>query len=118
MSDKLIEKNSPEDIINRLETWEATHLVKVEPKRASMDFGMVSEALRKMGERIQRRLNTLSQNKCFVCGKELSVNRIFNTRAVFEKLSGHHVNRYACSAKCDDKLEEMARKAMVELQAE
>ena len=116
--DKVIEKNSPEDVINRLEIWEATHLTKIEAKRASMDFGMVSEAVRKMGERIQRRLNSLMQNKCFVCGKELTVNRIFNTRAVFEKLAGNHVNRYACSAKCDDKLEEIARKAMTELQAE
>ncbi len=118
MTDKIFEKNSPEEMINRLETWEVTHLSKAEPKRASMDFGQVSESLRKIGERVQRRLNALAQNRCYVCNHPLEVNRIYNTRAVFEKALGNHVNRYACSPKCDNKLEEIARKAMTELRAE
>ena len=112
------EKYAPEEMINQLHLWETAHLAKVDAKRASMEFGMVSEALRKIGEQVQRRLNAMSQNKCFVCGHALVLNRIFNTRAVFDKITGNHINRYACSPKCDNKLEEVARNAMRELQVD
>jgi hypothetical protein len=108
---------SPEGIIAHLREWENTHLAKIDPKKANIEFGMVSGEIQKMAERSNRRLVAATQGKCGNCGKPVG-SRVFNQVSIFNEQTGRHDEKFACSQKCSDALVALQHKAAIHQQAE
>lgn len=108
--------HSPEGMIAYINKWEHDHLRIGDVKLHNQEYGMVSAAMRAIGERMAKRMVSASTTKCGSCGKPIEGTRVFKTIPVFDAQLGNHVNKYACSSACAAKLEDTAHKQAVELQ--
>lgn len=104
---KPLDPHSPEGMIAHLHKWEREYLAKNDPKKMNVEFGMVSGALRKIGENCNRRLNSKFGTRCSECGAPIDGMRMAGTVPTYDD-KGNTLNWLACSSKCYDLLRDKA----------
>jgi len=113
-----IDPHSAEGMTLMLHEWENEHLAKGDAKTMNVEFGMVSGLIQQIGERCNRRLVAATQGKCGSCGKPIQNSRVYNQVSVFNFQTGKHEEKFACSSKCSEKLQDLAHKSAVQQQVE
>lgn len=100
---------SPEGMLAHIERWESDYLLKVPMHQANNELARLQETLRKIGERLSRKQQAESRNRCSECHKPLDARGPYMTVPIYDFNRQNWVNQNACSSPCSEKLQQKAR---------
>jgi len=104
-----VHPHSPEGMLAYVERWEAEYLLKLPIHQANNELARLQEALRKAGERLSRKQQAESRNRCSQCNKPLDARGPYMTVPIYDLNRQNWINQNACSAPCSEKLGQKAR---------